>query len=188
MNAVVNALNRLSPAWCEFTRHLSWQAALTAALLLLVATLGRRWPAPWRHWALAAGAAQVRHPAFPVRAIGSFQPTRPGGGHDGSKSPGANAGAGASAGPARCSVAGPERSRSVARNPLQENRAGGRLCQRGRHTGSPASGCGRCRIGTHSRHATAPSNGLAHAAAFGRHSWAVHLDWAQTASSAPRHP
>lgn len=56
MNTLADLLNQLSPSWWEYTLHATWQAALTTAILLGLAALGRKWPAPWRgrrvnpHW------------------------------------------------------------------------------------------------------------------------------------------
>ncbi len=72
MNSLVHFLNQCSPAWWEYTLHATWQAALTAAILLGVAALGRKWPAPWRYGLLLVALLKFAVPPFLSVPFGAF--------------------------------------------------------------------------------------------------------------------
>ena len=72
MNSLLHFLNQCSPAWWEYTLHATWQAALTAAILLGVAALGRKWPAPWRYGLLLVALLKFAVPPFLSVPFGAF--------------------------------------------------------------------------------------------------------------------
>jgi len=63
---------RKASAWWEHTLHATWQATLTTALLLGVAALGRKWPAPWRYGLLLLALFKFAFPPFLSVPSGAF--------------------------------------------------------------------------------------------------------------------
>ncbi len=77
MNTLAGLLNQLSPGWWEFTLHTTWQAALTTAILLGLAALGRKWPAPWRYGLLLLALFKFAFPPFLSVPSGAFSQLGP---------------------------------------------------------------------------------------------------------------
>ena len=77
MNGCAHILNQWSPAWWEYTLHATWQAALTTAILLGVAALGRKWPAPWRYGLLLLALFKFAFPPFLSAPSGAFSQLGP---------------------------------------------------------------------------------------------------------------
>jgi hypothetical protein len=77
MNGHARILNQWSPAWWEYTLHATWQAVLTTAILLSVAALGRKWPAPWRYGVLLVALLKFAVPPFLSVPSGAFSQLGP---------------------------------------------------------------------------------------------------------------
>ena len=77
MNTLADLLNQLSPSWWEYTLHATWQAALTTAILLGLAALGRKWPAPWRYGLLLLALFKFAFPPFLSVPSGAFSQLGP---------------------------------------------------------------------------------------------------------------
>ena len=77
MNTLAGLLNQLSPGWWEYTLHATWQAALTTAILLGLAALGRKWPAPWRYGLLLLALFKFAFPPFLPAPSGAFSQLGP---------------------------------------------------------------------------------------------------------------
>lgn len=73
MNRAADWLNQLSLSWWNQIIHTSWQAAVVGAfLLLIVHSLGRRWPAPLRYALLVLALLKFACPPFLPVPTGIF--------------------------------------------------------------------------------------------------------------------
>ncbi len=77
MSNFAHCLNQCSPAWWEYALHATWQAALTTAILLGLAALGRKWPAPWRYGVLLVALLKFAVPPFVSVPSGAFSQLGP---------------------------------------------------------------------------------------------------------------
>ena len=77
MNGYTHLLNQWSPAWWEYALHATWQAVLATAILLGVAALGRKWPAPWRYGVLLVALLKFAVPPFLSAPPGAFSQLGP---------------------------------------------------------------------------------------------------------------
>ncbi len=71
-NALIETLNTVGDHWWSIVFHLTWQASILAAVLLLVVRLGRRWPSPLRYWLLMLGMIKFVVPFVPASPTGVF--------------------------------------------------------------------------------------------------------------------
>src|SRR5436190_5895168 len=77
MNAFTQSLNQAAAAWWLFVLHVTWQASLLAALLVIVVLSGRRWPSPLRYWLLMLALLKFALPPLISLPTGLFSNVGP---------------------------------------------------------------------------------------------------------------
>src|SRR5258708_24674058 len=72
MNAVIDAVNKLSVRWWDWVVPASWQSALVAVAIFALIWAGRRWPSPLRHGLLIVALLKFAMPPLLSLPVGLF--------------------------------------------------------------------------------------------------------------------
>ena len=77
MNALAQTLNEAAAMWWLFVLHVTWQASLLAALLVIVVLCGRRRASPLRYWLLMLALVKFALPPMLSLPMGLFSNVGP---------------------------------------------------------------------------------------------------------------
>ncbi|MEX2120927.1 MAG: M56 family metallopeptidase [Pirellulales bacterium] len=77
MSQYIHTFNAWAESWWPYVLHATWQAALVALVILLLVSVGRRWPSPLRHGLLVLALLKFALPPLLALPTGLFSQVGP---------------------------------------------------------------------------------------------------------------